>query len=109
MRLEKIPFQKINWKRIKPTKLAGERGVSYSKEIMFGKVRIRRVKYSINYFAGHWCNKGHIIYCTKGRITINIKNGKQFILNTGDSCYIGDGIDLHKVSTKSGGELIIID
>jgi mannose-6-phosphate isomerase class I len=109
MRLEKIPFQKINWKEIKPTKLAGETGVSYSKEIMFGKARIRRIKYSLNYSADHWCDKGHIIYCLEGKINVKAKNGKRFILNTGNCCFVGDGIDSHKVSTNSGGELFIID
>jgi len=109
MKLEKIPFRKINWEKIKKISVPGEKGKSKYRRATVGEIRTRIVKYSENYLADHWCEKGHIVHCLEGKFTIEIKNGKKYILKKDESCIVGDGIDSHRVISKSGGKLLIID
>jgi hypothetical protein len=40
---------------------------------MMGNIRIRMVQYSKGYIADHGCNKGHVIYCIKGKMKTELQ------------------------------------
>ena len=109
MKNSNIPFQTIDWKNIKKTEHIGETGVAYWQTIQFEGLRIRYVEYSKNYKADHWCEKGHIVYCLKGEVINELKNGKKSILSKGMSYIVSDDLSSHRSVTKNGVHLLIID
>jgi len=109
MKNSSIPFQTIDWKSIQKTEYKGETGTAYWQTVQFEGLRVRYVEYSKNYKADHWCEKGHIVYCLKGEVINELKNGEKFILLEGMSYIVSDGLSSHRSVTKNGVHLLIID
>ena len=107
--IDKIPFQTIDWKTIEKTEHKGETGIAYWQTLQFGIIRIRIVEYSENYFADHWCQKGHIVYCLKGEFVTELENGEKSILTEGMSYVVSDELSSHRSISKGGVALLIID
>ncbi|MFV7234190.1 DHCW motif cupin fold protein [Flavobacterium sp. ZB4R12] len=74
--MSNIPFQAINWDKIERTEHKGETGTAYWQTIQLGGLRIRKVIYSENYVADHWCQKGHIVHCLEGNFISEIETGE---------------------------------
>lgn len=104
-----IPFQTIDWKSIPKTEHTGISGTAYWQTIQFGGLRIRYVEYSENYKADHWCEKGHIVYCLKGDVINELKDGSQSTLSEGMSYIVSDDLSSHRSITNEGVHLLIID
>ncbi len=104
-----IRFNTIDWDEIEPESHNGTSGFALWKVKKIGEIRIRRVEYSPGYFADHWCEKGHIIYCVKGEMVTELKDGSKHILKEGTVYYVGDKSDAHRSSTKNGVTLFIVD
>lgn len=109
MRLRDHPFRTVDWSEIKKIEHKGASGFAIWQTIMMGSIRIRKVEYSINYIADHWCKKGHIIYCIKGKMVTELKNGEILKLRAGMTYHVGDGSSSHKSSSKKGCCLFIVD
>ncbi len=107
--MNKIPFQILDWKTVEKTEYKGETGTAYWQSLMFGNIRIRLVEYSENYFADHWCEKGHIVHCLEGEFISELKNGEKTILTKGMSFVVSDHLSSHRSNSKSGVKLLIID
>ena len=104
-----IPFQTIDWESVGKTEHKGETGTSFWRTLQYDGIRIRMVEYSPGYFADHWCKKGHIIYCIRGKMTTELQNGKIFKLRAGMTYHVGDGSSSHRSFTKKGCILFIVD
>ncbi len=104
-----IPFQTTDWENISITEHCGETGTAYWRTLNFGNLRIRRVDYSENYKADHWCQKGHIIYCLKGEMITELADGSLHKLSAGMSYQVSDNLSSHKTSSTNGVKLLIID
>lgn len=104
-----IPFQTIDWTKIRKIKHLGESGIAYWRTIQFPGLRIRIVEYSPGYMADHWCQKGHIVHCLEGEFDSELQNGDIFILKTGMTYVVSDDMSSHRSSTKDGVKLMIID
>lgn len=109
MKDKNIPFQTINWSEVAKTRYEGKSGFAYWQTLQFEDLRIRIVEYSENYFADHWCEKGHIVYCLEGEVINELKDGTQSILTAGMSYVVSDDLSSHRSITKSGVKLMIID
>jgi quercetin dioxygenase-like cupin family protein len=109
MKMDPFPFQLTNWNNIPDGEYKGETGSAYWKVLNFGDIRIRMVEYSAGYLADHWCSKGHIIYCTEGEMTTELKDGRSFTLTPGMSYQVGDNSDAHRSWTNAGVKLFIVD
>lgn len=109
MNIENIPFTQIDWNTIEGKEHSGTTGFATWKTFMLGEMRIRLVEYSWGYSSDHWCDKGHIIYCVDGETTIELKDGRKFILRKGMTYIVGDNSDSHKNYTEKGARLLIID
>jgi len=72
-------------------------------------LRIRIVEYSQNYFANHWCEKGHLVYCLEGEFISELKTGEKFTLSKGMSYVVYDNLSIHRSQSVSGVKLLIID
>lgn len=67
------------------------------------------MEYSDNYKADHWCDKGHIVYCLKGEVINELKDGSKSVLQEGMSYIVSDDLSSHRSISKSGVHLLIID
>ena len=105
----KIPFQTINWTTVGKTEHKGETGIAYSQTLQFDNIRIRLVEYSKNYFADHWCQKGHIVHCLDGEFVTELENGEKTKLTKGMSYVVSDDLSSHRSISKGGVKLLIID
>ena len=104
-----IPFALTDWLQIPTETQPGLTGFSVSRVCTLGSIRMRLVEFSAGYKADHWCEKGHIIYCVSGEMTIELKDGRTYQVTAGKSCQVGDGIDAHRLDSSQGGTLFIVD
>ena len=107
--MTKIPFQITDWEKISAVEHKGETGTAYWKVLQFGNLRIRMIEYSANYLADHWCEKGHIIYCVKGGMDTELKDGSIHKLSAGMSYEVSDGLSSHRSYSKNGATLFVVD
>jgi len=104
-----IPFQTIDWQDIEKTVHKGETGIAYWQTLQLGGLRLRRVEYSANYLADHWCRKGHIVHCLEGKFVSELQNGERFTLSKGMSYIVSDDCSTHRSISEEGVLLLIID
>jgi len=104
-----IPFQTIDWSKVSITEHRGETGVAHWQTMQFEGLRIRMVKYSKGYFADHWCEKGHIVYCIEGEVVNELIDGTKSLLTSGMSYVVSDELSSHRSITEQGVKLMIID
>jgi hypothetical protein len=104
-----IPFQTTDWNAAPRTVHPGKTGTAYWKTLQYGDLRIRKVEYSKNYRADHWCKRGHILYCLEGEIISELADGRIFTLTAGMSYQVSDDASSHRSFSKNGATLLIID
>jgi hypothetical protein len=104
-----IPFQTIDWSQIERTEHPGETGVAYWQTLQLSNLRIRKVTYSENYIADHWCQKGHIVHCLEGEFISELEDSQKFTLSKGMTYVVSDDASSHRSITTKGVELLIID
>ena len=109
MKIKPFPFQTLDWNCIAAEEHHGTTGKASWKIFKMGDIRIRMVEYSANYFADHWCKKGHIIYCISGQMITELEDGREFILLTGMSYQVGDNSNAHCSRSTNGCTLFIVD
>ena len=107
--MNEIPFQTIDWNKIVKTKHPGTSGIAYSQTLQLGGLRIRKVSYSENYIADHWCQKGHIVHCLEGNFRTEFENGQKVELTKGMSFIVSDNLSSHRSVSNTYTELLIID
>ena len=109
MKLEGIPFQKIDWSAVAPTTHAGEVGVATWRTREVGNARVRRVDYSAGYVADHWCERGHVILVLEGELHTELRDGREVVLGPGQSYIVADGDGAHRSRSPQGAKLFIVD
>ena len=109
MEMKQFPFQTLNWETIVKEEHKGITGTATWQIFKMGDIRVRMVEYSSNYFADHWCKKGHIIYCISGEMITELEDGRQFTLSQGMTYHVGDDSEAHRSKTANGCTLFIVD
>lgn len=109
MIMQGFPFGITHWTDVAQTEHAGETGMAIWRTRQFGEIRVRMVEYSPGYAANHWCDKGHILYCLKGELHTELKDGRTFTLRPGMSYQVPDNTEPHRSSTRDGARLFIVD
>ena len=109
MKISHHPFETMDWSSIEKARLEGEKGYALWQTVMMNDIRIRMVEYSAGYVADHWCNKGHVIYCLKGKMITELKDGRKMKMKKGMSYKVGDDSEAHRSSSKKGCRLFIVD
>jgi hypothetical protein len=107
--LTQFPFQTIDWEGIEKTTHAGETGMAYWQTIQLLGLRLRKVEYSPDYLADHWCQKGHIVHCISGTFVSELENGEMHTLTSGMTYVVSDEMSSHRSISKEGVILLIID
>jgi quercetin dioxygenase-like cupin family protein len=110
MQILNIPFSITDWTNIDRTEHKGDVGTAFWRTQQFGQIRVRRVDYSPEYVADHWCSKGHILLCLAGQLTTELEDGRRFVLEPGMSYQVGDNAEAHRSSAgPQGASLFIVD
>src|SRR5512135_445943 len=104
-----IPFQVIDWDKIKPTDHKGVTGSALSKTVQYPGLRIRIVTYSEGYLADHWCHKGHIVHCLEGELRSEQENGESYVLKKGMTYVVSDDLSSHRSRAQQEVTLLMID
>lgn len=109
MQLDRVAFATINWDRIPIEEHPGERGTARSRTFETQDVRVRMVEYSPGYAADHWCLKGHIVLCVRGRFVSRHRDGSVHEIQQGMSYVVGENETPHRSSSDQGATLFIVD
>jgi quercetin dioxygenase-like cupin family protein len=109
MQIQNVPLCVTDWKVLKTAEQSGETGNSFSRTFEQGNIRVRMVEYSPGYLADHWCSRGHVLLVLEGEIVMELKNGKRFPMRPGTSFQVADNDEPHRVFTKSGAKVFIVD
>lgn len=104
-----IPFQTIDWSSIEKVAYPGESGIAYWQTIQFNGLRIRLVEYSKGYWADHWCQKGHLVYCLEGDFISELQSAASVQLSAGMMYVVSDDMSSHRSFSANGVKLLIID
>jgi hypothetical protein len=107
--MSNIPFQTIDWTSVERIEYKGETGVAFWQTIQFAGLRIRLVEYSNEYFADHWCQKGHIVHCLEGEFISELKTGEKIKMTKGETYIVSDELSSHRSISENGVKLLIID
>ncbi len=109
MKLAAFPFQTLDWSTIPKEERTAITGTAHWQVFMMNDIRVRMVTYSPNYFADHWCKKGHIIYCIDGEMETELEDGRTFTLSKGMTYHVGDDCEAHRSRSQNGCLLFIVD
>lgn len=104
-----IPFQQIDWSTVEVIEYSGTTGKAYWQTMQFGGLRVRLVKYSNNYLADHWCQKGHVVYCISGELNTEMENGESYRLTSGMCYVVSDNLSSHRSVTEHGATILVVD
>jgi quercetin dioxygenase-like cupin family protein len=104
-----ILFGVTDWDMVNPERHEGTTGYATWRVKHFDHVRVRRVEYSANYLADHWCKKGHFIFCIEGEMITELEDGREFVLKAGMSYQVGDSAEAHRTRSERGVKLFIVD
>ena len=107
--MSNIPFQTVDWDSIEKTEHIGTTGIAHWQTAQLDRLRIRKVTYSKDYLADHWCQKGHIVHCIGGNFTSELESGEQVQLSQGMTYIVSDDLSSHRSISTNGAELLIID
>ena len=107
--MSNIPFQTIDWDPIEKTEHIRTTGIAHWQTIQLGGLRIRKVRYSKDYLANHWCQKGHVVHCLEGDFISELKSGEQVLLSKGMTYVVSDDASSHRSMSATGVALLIID
>jgi quercetin dioxygenase-like cupin family protein len=109
MNIDGLITQKIDWDSLALNELKGETGSTLYKEVISGGYRVRLAEYSAGYSSAEWCDKGHVIHCVSGELTLHLKNGNEIKLSEGESILLGSA-DPHTAATGNiAAKIFIID
>jgi quercetin dioxygenase-like cupin family protein len=109
MKIENVPFGITDWSSVPRVEHPGETGVACWRTVETGNIRVRMVEYSPGYLADHWCTLGHVLYVLSGELITELKDGRTFTLQPGQSYQVADGEEPHRSRTAVGATLFIVD
>ena len=95
-----VDFSKLNWESVYP----GQRQKTFRR----GDKRLRIVELTDQYPEEEWCEKEHIGYMLKGRLTIDF-NGESLTFKEGDGIFITGGTEnKHKGRIVKGEQVLML-
>lgn len=109
MKIQDIPFSTVDWSVVEPTVHPGVTGEALWRTFEMGNIRVRMVEYTPDYFADHWCSRGHVLLVLEGELVTELEDGREFTLTSGMSYQVADNTNPHRSHTKNGAKLFIVD
>ena len=109
MQIAGVPFTTIDWSRVPETEHQGTTGTAHWRTLEIGNIRVRMVRYSPNYAANHWCDRGHVLLVLDGELLTELQDGSEHRLGPGMSYQVASNAAPHRSRTASGATLFIVD
>jgi hypothetical protein len=109
VRIEGVPFARIDWSQVPEVEHPGETGFAFWRTVEAGTIRVRKVRYSPGYTADHWCAKGHILLLLDGELTTELRDGTTVVMTAGMGYHVADDAMPHRSRTAGGATLFIVD
>ena len=68
------------------------------------------IEFSPGYKADHWCGRGHVVLGLEGELITELKDGREFKVDSGISFEVSDDDDNpHRSYTEKGAKVFIVD
>ena len=109
MKIKKFLPKSVNWDKIPSEKISSTTGFAEIKKQTVGQIQVRLVQYSKNFFADHWCEKGHILFIVDGDFSLEHSDKSVIKLTKGMSYFVGDDSMSHRASSEEGAKVFIVD
>ena len=109
MKLNSIPFAVIEWDQLTESSQIGATGMSSSRTMQVGDLRVRLVRYSPDYLADHWCDLGHLGHVLEGDVVLELRDGSEYTVTAGMTFQIPSREAPHRVASRGGARVLIVD
>jgi len=110
MNIQNVPFSLTAWDRLEAQEHPGETGTSHWHVFSEGNLRVRIVDYSPGFRSDHWCPRGHVLLVLKGKLVIELKDGRSFTMPELTSFQVADDEENpHLAYTEKGAKVFIVD
>ena len=110
MEIIDVPFNTIKWDEVPPSVHLGVTGYALWRDIDIGNIHVHMAEYSPGYQADGWCTTGHVLLVLKGQLITELKDGRVFTLNAGQSYMVSSSeTNPHRSRTESGASLFLVD
>ncbi len=109
MDITNVPFTTTDWHDIAEIPHPGETGTAYWRTLELGNIRVRMVRYSADYLADHWCQRGHVLLVLEGELVTELQDGRAVRLGPGMSYEVSSGAIPHRSRSTGGARLFIVD
>ena len=70
---------------------------------------MRLLRYSPDFLADHWCEVGHLGYVLEGDLLIELRDGSEYVVTACMSFQIPSGTAPHRVASRGGARVLIVD
>jgi quercetin dioxygenase-like cupin family protein len=105
-----VPFCIAKWEEMPKTRHEGETGFALWRDFQMGNINVHMAEYSPGYKADGWCSTGHVLLVLKGQLKTELKDGRQFTLNAGESYQVSSSeTNPHRSRTDTGATLFLVD
>ncbi len=105
-----VPFCIAKWDEIPATEHKGETGYALWRDLNVGNIHVHMAEYSPGYKADGWCSTGHVLLVLKGKLVTELKDGRVFNLNVGESYQVSSSeTNPHRSHTENGATLFLVD
>lgn len=110
MKLPETAFTHLNWDCLQPEEYPGTTGTSHWRTFTSGALRVRIVDYGAGFLADHWCDRGHVLHVISGDLVVELADGRQVQMTSGNSFCVSDhGDAAHRIRTATGCRVFIVD
>lgn len=110
MKIENVPFQITDWRKVTRGEFKGESGTSFWQTFEGGNIRVRMVEYSKGFVSDHWCHRGHVLLVLEGELVIRLKDCNEYRLTSGMGFQAADEKNNpHLAFTDTGARVFIVD
>jgi hypothetical protein len=110
MEIIDVPFCIATWDEIPATEHKGETGYARWRDLNVGNIHVHMAEYSPGYKADGWCSTGHVLLVLKGQLVTELKDGRVFTLNAGQSYQVSSSeTNPHRSHTDTGATLFLVD
>ncbi len=110
MNLSNFPAGITDWSQLPASVHPGTSGTATVQTHQLGEIQLRRIVYSANYVADHWCHKGHIVFVISGQLMMEHQQNLSYTLTPGTSYHVADDDGApHRVRSENGAMIFIMD
>jgi hypothetical protein len=110
MKLSNFPQGITDWSQVPTSEHPGASGTATVQTRQIGDIQLRRIVYSANYKADHWCHKGHIVFVLEGQLIMEHQQDLTCTLTPGTSYHVADDEDSpHRVLSETGATIFVMD